>query len=780
MRTTAAAPNTVEAAVAYVNGTSPFGQPMRVIPVRGKVPLIPWRDGRALETEQKVREVWAKFPAAGIAVLLGGSGLLVLDVDGIGHGGIRSEDEVLADVEEAFGILPPTLTAITPGQGRHLFFAIPDGVDATAFGKGLVHPTTGQIVPGCDVKGGESGQGGYVVVPVDLGGATVDGRAWGDLADPARLPARIRPPKKTVGRSAPPLAPAIAEGGRNTALTSIAGSIRRRGGSEGAILAALRVENADRCSPPLPDADVQQIARSVARYEPADPASSDPPPPPPLPAGMDGAAVLEEVAATVSRFVVLPSPEAVVAVTLFVAHTHGIEASDVTPYLWITSPERRSGKTLLMELLADLVARPMHASSMTAAVIYRGLVADGTRRTLLLDEVDTVFGSKTTETAEALRSVLNAGTRRRSSAVMRVNGNTGKVETFDSYAAKVLAGIGDIPDTVADRSIRIAMRRARQEEKAGLAYAGSREVSAACDEARALVARWATDFEDKARLLQPEPLQELNPRANDAWAPLLSIADIAGGDWPARARAAAVALSGEREAAAEEGGLALRLLHDCQEAFHGRERLASADLVASLRAMPDSPWLSLDGAGLDANKLSRLLRRYEIRPEKLRLTGYDEPMRGYRRADFVDPWARYAGLKEDDKSATPFEGRKMRNIPMYAGDSGRNMPGTCSDPPERGTGRCSGPKALEEAVVPPVPAIPEGGGERSDETREIISRLTPRQADILSDIVQVVEGGEASADDPAGIARASGGITESARDFRLAYDEFRAQREVAP
>ena len=43
----------------------------------------------------------------------------------------------------------------------------------------------------------------------------------------------------------------------------------------------------------------------------------------------------------------------------------------------------------------------------------------------------------------------------------------------------------------------------------------------------------------------------------------------------------------------------------------------------------------------------------------------------------------------------------------------------------------------QEAVVPPVPAIPERGGERSDETREIISRVTPRQADILSDIVQL-------------------------------------------
>ena len=53
--------------------------------------------------------------------------------------------------------------------------------------------------------------------------------------------------------------------------TSMAGAMRRRGMSEAAIVAALAEENlACRCQPPLPDAEVATVARSVARYAPAE------------------------------------------------------------------------------------------------------------------------------------------------------------------------------------------------------------------------------------------------------------------------------------------------------------------------------------------------------------------------------------------------------------------------------------------------------------------------------------------------------------------------------
>lgn len=80
-------------------------------------------------------------------------------------------------------------------------------------------------------------------------------------------------PPSTAANAVPTAAPvvsgAIAETERNTTLTSLAGSMRRRGMEEGEIEAALHAVNTNRCSPPLDAADVSTIARSVSRYEPA-------------------------------------------------------------------------------------------------------------------------------------------------------------------------------------------------------------------------------------------------------------------------------------------------------------------------------------------------------------------------------------------------------------------------------------------------------------------------------------------------------------------------------
>ena len=63
----------------------------------------------------------------------------------------------------------------------------------------------------------------------------------------------------------------ILESSRNNTLTSLAGSMRRRGMTEEAIGAAIQEQNLARCKPPLSTEEVNNIARSVARYTPANP-----------------------------------------------------------------------------------------------------------------------------------------------------------------------------------------------------------------------------------------------------------------------------------------------------------------------------------------------------------------------------------------------------------------------------------------------------------------------------------------------------------------------------
>ena len=160
----------------------------------------------------------------------------------------------------------------------------------------------------------------------------------------------------------------------------------------------------------------------------------------------------------VRRFVVLARPEAFVAVVLWIAHTYAIEWADATPYLAISSPEKQSGKTRLLECLT-ILAHDCHGISITptASTIFRTLEASP-EGTLLLDELDAVFRDRS-DKYEEVRAVINAGHRRGATVPRSVPGpkNTWIVKRFPVFGPKALAGIGKLPDTVTDRAIPILM-----------------------------------------------------------------------------------------------------------------------------------------------------------------------------------------------------------------------------------------------------------------------------------------------------------------------------------
>jgi Bifunctional DNA primase/polymerase, N-terminal/AAA domain/Primase C terminal 1 (PriCT-1) len=217
---------------------------------------------------EKIRTWWAAFPRANVAIRTGGD-FFVLDIDPQ-----RGGDDTLGRLEEINGPLPPTREALTGGGGRHLHFATRNGQK--------IRSAANVLGPGVDVRG----EGGYIVVPpsTHLSGrsyeweaSTVDERrrpavapAW--LIDALTMPPRAaaRPDDAPAGDSK------IPQGARNDTLARMAGTLRRRGLSADAIAAALKVENAARCDPPLSEREVDAIARSIGRYEPADPVRPGP------------------------------------------------------------------------------------------------------------------------------------------------------------------------------------------------------------------------------------------------------------------------------------------------------------------------------------------------------------------------------------------------------------------------------------------------------------------------------------------------------------------------
>ncbi|HUN77407.1 MAG TPA: DUF3631 domain-containing protein [Solirubrobacteraceae bacterium] len=346
--------------------------------------------------------------------------------------------------------------------------------------------------------------------------------------------------------------------------------------------------------------------------------------------------MLDRVGAFVGRFVVLPSEAARIALALYVLHTHAIDAAEATPYLLVLSPERQSGKTRLLEVAELLVRSPWRVAGASEAALFRRIERD--RPSLLLDEIDAVFASST-ERVEPLRCLLNAGNRHGAS-VSRVvaKGKSMEVVDFAVFCPKMLAGIDSskLPETLTDRSVTIKMQRRRDGERVErLRY---RHASRDAEPIREALQSWATAAVEQLRDAEPELPDELGDRQADAWEPLLAIADHAGGEWPIRARAAAVELSAPVEG--EEVGRGAQLLAVTREALGDCETISTADLLASINAddeLPFGGWR--DGKGLDARGLARLLRPYDIRPRTVRIG--ETTAKGYTADGLRDVFARY-------------------------------------------------------------------------------------------------------------------------------------------
>lgn len=215
---------------------------------RDKTPLAKWRH-EATQDPDKITEWWTLYPSALIGQPTGQATTLVVDIDVKDGISAKERARSLFDGQP----IPSTLTYKTPSGGWHIHFLAPEPLGTTV----------GKLAPSVDTRG----EGGYVV-RWDAEGCEVLCHE-----DPAPLPSwlldRLRTQRKLLatGSTDPVVIP---EGGRNSTLASLAGTMRHRGMSREAIEAALLAENEARCIPPLPETEVRRIAASVGRYPPAD------------------------------------------------------------------------------------------------------------------------------------------------------------------------------------------------------------------------------------------------------------------------------------------------------------------------------------------------------------------------------------------------------------------------------------------------------------------------------------------------------------------------------
>jgi hypothetical protein len=410
-----------------------------------------------------------------------------------------------------------------------------------------------------------------------------------------------------------------------------------------------------------------------------------------LGAQIDGAKTLDEVSKFIRRFALLSNEQAIV-VTLWAAHTHAFGAAEHTPYLSISSPTKRTGKSRLLEVLEVLVAKPWLTGRVSAAVLPRKIEADAP--TLLLDECDTALNTKEEGYGEALRGILNSGHHHRGKSSVNVKANGDWVaHDFPTFCPKAIAGIGKLPDTVADRSILIHMKRKTKGECVERFRLRNEQVKTEAATLQEALAAWCAVHIEELTEAYPKLPDALNDRQQNGAEPLLAIADLAGGDnWPVTSRAALVQLCGEAEAADDSTGVLL--LRGIRTVFQsqGVDRIGSADLAEALANIEESPWGAWNrGKPITAAKLARMLSPFGITSGDIRFS--NSVKKGYLIEDFEDSWNRYLPTTPDPPSQKRNNATSRINIDENADfESATDPPCSASENseiPNTGAG-CSG------------------------------------------------------------------------------------------
>ena len=215
----------------------------------GKHPRINRWQQRGTTDRARIRDWWLGWPDANVGIVLGrASGIVVLDID-TRNGG----DDTLHELEQAHGALPPTPSVKSGSGGAHYYFIAPNGLLASSLGDGV------------DLLGDRH----LVVAPPSLH-ASGNGYEWDEHPDEVELAAlpdwmlRLAATPARAGRLI--TQEVIPQGERNVTLTQLAGRLRIVLPHTEAVAPALHAINEQRCRPPLPRDEVEQIARSAQRW----------------------------------------------------------------------------------------------------------------------------------------------------------------------------------------------------------------------------------------------------------------------------------------------------------------------------------------------------------------------------------------------------------------------------------------------------------------------------------------------------------------------------------
>lgn len=343
---------------------------------------------------------------------------------------------------------------------------------------------------------------------------------------------------------------------------------------------------------------------------------------------VNGNELFTEIETILNRYVILPDGAAV-ALTLWAVGTYCFDAFRIWPKLCITSPEKRCGKSRLIETLSPLCNRALVASNISPSAVFR--VIDAWKPTLMIDEADTFLNGN-----EELRGVINSGHTKSTAFVIRNVGDSHEPAHFSTWAPMVIAMIKHPPDTIMDRSIMARLRRKLPGEftqKLSLTFGRD------CEPIRQKLKRWANDHVGKLQAARPTLPPCNNDRSTDNWTPLFAISETVGGDWPEQVKTSFKLLVKPDE---DDESIGPLILQDIQTIFTEKKwlRVHTSELTTELINLEERPWSDLrHGRPLSGNSLARLLKPFGIKSKQISIGNINR--NGYELEGFSDAFKRY-------------------------------------------------------------------------------------------------------------------------------------------
>jgi hypothetical protein len=341
---------------------------------------------------------------------------------------------------------------------------------------------------------------------------------------------------------------------------------------------------------------------------------------------VDGSDLVTSIVDQIGAYVHVSENEKL-AVAVWCIASHAFEEFYIFPRLRLKSATSGCGKSTLLDLVECIVDKPFHADGVTGPTLFR--VIEQCRPCLLLDEADRYVRSN-----DDIVLVIDSG-HKRNGRTLRCVGEEQEVRAFSTWAPMAIASIGRLTTTVDNRSIIVTLQR--KPPKTTLKRFRGDRVPEALAALRSRCARWVNDHREKLAATDPEVPEAIANREADNWRPLLAVAETIGGEWPEKARKAALALRG-----GAEDELGVRLLGDIRDVFKraASEAMHSVDLTTALNEIEGAPWSEVSyGRPLTQTKLGHMLGDFGIEPEQIKIQGHNR--RGYRLASFAKAFASY-------------------------------------------------------------------------------------------------------------------------------------------